>query len=112
MKRIFAAIDISDDARAKAAEYIENLRGEFPKIRVGWEKAEKLHLTLKFFGDVNEKQLAKLSVAVEETAKQLSNFKLQIAGTGVFPSKRKRLFRSTADSARNWRRCVWQCQSA
>ncbi len=87
-KRIFTAVDISDEARAKATDYIESLRGEFPQVRVGWEKAEKLHLTLKFFGEVDEKQLAKLTVAVEQTANQISDFNLKITETGVFPSKR------------------------
>lgn len=88
MKRVFAAIDISEEARTKVTSYIECLRDEFPQVRVGWERAEKLHLTLKFFGDADEKQLANLFVAVEETAEQVSDFKLQIAGTGVFPAKR------------------------
>ncbi|HXH70412.1 MAG TPA: RNA 2',3'-cyclic phosphodiesterase [Pyrinomonadaceae bacterium] len=88
MKRIFVAIDISDEARAKTANYTESLRDEFPQVRIGWERAEKLHLTLKFLGEVDEKQLAKLTAAVEETAQQLSNFKLQITETGAFPSKR------------------------
>ncbi len=88
MKRIFAAIDISDEARAKIAGYIETLRGEFSNLRVGWEKSEKLHLTLKFLGETDEKQLKNLTEAVENTARQVSNFKLQIVGTGVFPAKR------------------------
>jgi 2'-5' RNA ligase len=88
MKRIFAAIDISDEARRIVTDYIESLREEFPQIRVGWERAEKLHLTLKFFGDVDEKQLTELTSAIEETSKQISDFKLQITKTGVFASKR------------------------
>ena len=88
MKRIFAAIDISDTARQKISTYIENLRGEFLHLRVGWEKAEKLHLTLKFFGEIDEKQLANLIEAAEKTADQIADFKLQIKDTGVFPAKR------------------------
>jgi 2'-5' RNA ligase len=60
MKRIFAAIEISAAARERVYDYIENLRGEFSSQRVGWEKPEKLHLTLKFFGDIEEKQLRNL----------------------------------------------------
>ncbi len=86
MKRIFTAIDISDEARRKVSGYIENFRGEFPNIRVGWEKPEKIHLTLKFLGDVDEKQLQNLIEAVEKSAREISGFKLQIAETGVFPS--------------------------
>lgn len=88
MKRIFIAIDISEEARRAAFDYIETLRREFSDVRAGWDKAEKLHLTLKFLGDTNEHQLAKLSEAVTETARQFSAFKLQITDTGVFPSKR------------------------
>lgn len=88
MKRIFTAVDVSDETRAKVSGYIETLRGEFPSLRVGWDKPEKLHLTLKFLGDIDEIQLEKLTEAVEETAKQISNFKLRISGTGAFPSAR------------------------
>ena len=45
-------------------------------------------MTLKFFGEVNEEQLIKLTSAIEETAKQFLDFKLQITETGVFPSNR------------------------
>jgi 2'-5' RNA ligase len=89
MKRIFTAIDISVEARAKIAGYTENLRRDFAKLRVGWEKAEKLHLTLKFLGDTEETQLQNLIEAVGKTARLISSFNLQISGTGVFPSSRK-----------------------
>lgn len=87
-KRIFAAIDLSEDARQKVAAYIERLRREFPNLRVVWEKPEKIHLTLKFIGEIGDEQLKKLTDAVEKSAFQISNFKLQISETGVFPSPR------------------------
>lgn len=93
-KRIFTAIDISEQARQKVSNYIEALRKEFSILRVGWEKAEKLHLTLKFLGDCDERQLRVLEKAAENTAKTFfesentAKFKIQISDTGVFPSKR------------------------
>lgn len=89
MKRIFAAIDISVEARRGVSGYIETLRGAFPNVRVVWEKPEKIHLTLKFFGDIDDVQLQNLNEAVEKTAGEISPFKLQISGAGVFPSPRK-----------------------
>ncbi len=89
MKRIFTAIDISEEARQKASDYIADLRAEFPNVRVGWDKPEKLHLTVKFLGDLDESRLQDLSETVNETAKQFSKFKLRISKTGVFPSVRK-----------------------
>jgi RNA 2',3'-cyclic 3'-phosphodiesterase len=87
-KRIFVAVDISDDARRRVSAYAETLRRDFPNLRVGWEKAEKLHLTLKFLGETNENQLNDLIGVIEKTARQISDFKLQISDTGVFPSLR------------------------
>lgn len=86
MKRIFMAIDISVEARRKVSGYIETLRGEFPRVRVGWEKPEKIHLTLKFLGETDEKQLRNLIEAVEKTARRIWIFKMRISETGVFPS--------------------------
>jgi len=88
MKRIFTAIDISDEARWQVSDYITDLRAEFPNVRIGWDKPEKLHLTLKFLGDIDQVQLHNLTEAVNETAKQISDFKLKISKTGAFPSKK------------------------
>lgn len=103
MKRIFAAIDISFEARRKVSEYIETLRGEFRNVRVGWDKAEKLHLTLKFLGDTTEKQLAELEKAVEKIALETAGFNLEIADTGIFPNARnpRVLWIDVKDKARN-----------
>ena len=54
MKRIFIAVDIPDEARRIIASYIEELRRRFPNARVGWERPEKLHLTLKFIGRIDD----------------------------------------------------------
>lgn len=88
MKRIFTAVDISEEARRQAAVYIENLRREFPRLRIGWDKPEKLHLTLKFLGETSEGQLDELKRACEEIAAHFAGFNLQIAETGVFPNAR------------------------
>lgn len=96
MKRIFIAVDISAEAREKAARYVEVLKKEFSDLRVGWEKPEKLHLTLKFLGDVDDKLLGELNDALENSVNKLSGFKfdnvdfrLEISGTGVFPNAKR-----------------------
>jgi 2'-5' RNA ligase len=87
MKRTFIAVDISDAARLKAASYTEGLRREFPQLRVGWERPEKLHLTLKFLGDVNEETLQNVQRAVREVVESNRRFQMALAGTGKFPPK-------------------------
>ena len=88
-KRIFTAVEISDEARRRAAEYSRTLREGFPRARAGWDKPEKMHLTMKFLGEIDGDQITRLIEAVQETAAKISPFKLQIAGTGVFPSPRQ-----------------------
>lgn len=84
-KRIFIALEISDEARRKTAVYQENLRKDFRGLRVGWEKPEKLHLTLKFLGDVESEQLSQLKEAVEKVAGSFAKFQISLTCTGVFP---------------------------
>jgi 2'-5' RNA ligase len=88
-KRIFLAVDISGEVRKEATDFIKKLREGFSNLRVGWDKPEKLHLTMKFLGEIDEEQLKKLQSAVEAGARQIAPFKLQIAGTGVFPSPKQ-----------------------
>jgi len=86
-KRIFIAIDISDSARAVCAAHVDRLRQNFPQVRVGWERPEKLHLTLKFLGNINADILDGLRTSMSEIASRHHRFKLQLSGSGVFPSK-------------------------
>jgi 2'-5' RNA ligase len=78
MKRIFVAIELSDEARARADAHVQNLRNDFRELRVGWEKKEKLHLTLKFLGEIGDKQIAALIQAAEYVASAVPPFRLQL----------------------------------
>ncbi len=113
-KRIFAAIDISGEPRQKISRFIENLRGRFPDARAGWVKAEKIHLTLKFLGEIEELQLEKFRVAIEKTSQSISKFKVQIGETGVFSSTQNAriLWLGLKDEAGNLRRLneILECE--
>jgi len=85
VKRIFIVIDLSEDARQAAAEYIERLRADFTRIKVGWEHPEKLHFTIRFLGDIDEEQLDKVCSVVKTAADQSEPFSVRIIETGVFP---------------------------
>lgn len=87
-KRIFAAVDISEEVRQKISEYILELKRKFSDIKVGWDRPEKLHLTLKFLGDTDEEKLEKLKVICKNISSEVSKLKLRISQTGVFPSPR------------------------
>jgi 2'-5' RNA ligase len=88
-KRLFIAVDISDEARKRVREYIEVLKANARETRVSWTKPENLHLTLKFLGDVDQSRIVLLTTALEQIVKALSPIDLEISGTGVFPSTGK-----------------------
>ncbi len=88
MKRVFIAIDISDEARTEAARYIERLRAVSAGARLSWTRPENLHLTMRFLGNVDDAGLDAATNATQLAAEQVSPFRLAISGTGVFPSPR------------------------
>ena len=88
-RRLFIAVDISDEARRLAAEHIDKMRQNAKDVRVGWEKPEKLHVTLKFLGNVDEENVGAVSDAVAAIASDHRPFEMAIAGTGAFPNGRQ-----------------------
>ena len=86
-RRIFLALDISDAARAVCNAHLASLRDNFPKVRAGWERPEKLHMTLKFLGDTSADLLDKLQSVISEVAREHGPFQLRLSRPGVFPSR-------------------------
>jgi 2'-5' RNA ligase len=88
-KRLFIAIDISEQARSLVASRIDQLKRRFTNVRVSWTKPENLHLTVKFLGDVEESRITELVKMVAGAASALSPIQAELNGPGVFPSERK-----------------------
>ena len=85
--RLFAAVELTDEARRAAAAHAARLRATLPAgVRVGWERTEKLHLTLKFFGGVEPERAGALSDALSRSAASSRPFTLILEATGVFPT--------------------------
>ena len=85
-KRLFIAIDISDEARSAARTYIDLLKSKFPSAQVKWGAPENLHLTLKFLGSTDDELVGRVVDLVRERAKGTKPFEIEISGTGAFPS--------------------------
>ena len=85
--RLFAAVELSGEARRAAAGHAARLRASLPPgVRVGWEREEKLHLTLKFFGGVEPERAGALSDALSRAAANARPFTLGLEAAGVFPT--------------------------
>ena len=49
---------------------------------------ENIHITLKFLGDVDEKNLDRINARLESCAKSFAPFSDELCGLGIFPSPR------------------------
>ena len=85
-RRIFLALDISDASRAACNAHNASLRRSFPDARVGWERPEKLHITLKFLGSTGVDTLEKLQGGMAAIVTRQRPFQLRLSRPGVFPS--------------------------
>jgi 2'-5' RNA ligase len=85
--RLFIAIEIPADVKSHIASVINELKASNADIR--WEQIEKLHITLKFLGDTNEKLLPQIVLLLEGVASHVSPFLISYLGVGCFPNKRE-----------------------
>jgi RNA 2',3'-cyclic 3'-phosphodiesterase len=83
--RLFFAVELPRALKARVGEHIKRLRDAFPHVRASWEKPEKIHITLKFIGEVEASRVEELSRAAERAAATVEPFELTITAPGAFP---------------------------
>jgi 2'-5' RNA ligase len=81
--RLFAALAPPADVLDELEAYTAPLRAEWPVLR--WSSRDLLHVTLAFFGEVDEKVLERLQPRLERAASRTPPIELSFAGAGVFP---------------------------
>lgn len=82
--RAFLAIDVDEDLKAKMYRIVK----EFKQIdaRIKYVELENLHLTLKFFGDIDIEGIDLLSSKIENVVSNFDKFTVKIKGCGAFPN--------------------------
>ena len=55
------------------------------KGNISWVEPENIHLTLRFLGQVNNEQLDEIKKIVQETAKKIKRFNMDLGVIGAFP---------------------------
>ena len=89
MQRIFVAVDITEQARQRAADYVSRLRGDEQTRGISWVNPDKLHLTMRFIGNCDEVGLQKVLFSAQFAAENSGPIRLNISGTGVFPNAKR-----------------------
>lgn len=85
--RLFAAIPVTEPARAEALGFLGRLRQTDWPVR--WVGDEGLHLTLKFFGEVASEREDVIAEALRFAAKGVLPLPLRLDHLGAFPSRRR-----------------------
>ena len=71
--------------RAQLKDHVRRLRDAVPDSSASWTRVENIHLTLKFFGNVNVDRIPRISDAAARAVKEFSAFPIEVGRTGVFP---------------------------
>jgi 2'-5' RNA ligase len=87
--RLFVAAEIGDALAARAAELSRELQRRAadaaPSAKVTWIPADRLHLTVRFIGEVDDVRVAAIREALEAPL-DIAPFSLTLAGAGAFPT--------------------------
>ena len=81
--RLFVACEVPDDVKVAIGDIISKLR-ERSGTAVRWIRPEGVHVTLKFLGEVQVRQLPAVKLAVQEAVVGNSPFELELSNIGMF----------------------------
>lgn len=82
--RLFTGIPLNDDVRGRILEELRPFKEIGTSIR--WTRAQDIHLTVKFIGEVNDGLAARIAAALAASRPPVAPFQLRIRGFGKFPS--------------------------
>jgi RNA 2',3'-cyclic 3'-phosphodiesterase len=85
--RAFIAIKLPLDIQDALGEIQNKLKLSLPKVT--WVKPTKLHLSLKFLGDISFEQLERIQQIIADIIKTKLPFEIRLEILGVFPNYRQ-----------------------
>lgn len=84
MTRLFVALKIPGEVRRKIIEFRNEIYPDYKKYR--WESEEKIHLTLKFIGDVNTEYVDEIADSLD-FINEYETFNCELGKFGFFYRK-------------------------
>lgn len=90
MIRTFISIDLPDNIKGGISGLQDRLKRGGGHI--GWVRPGAMHLTLKFLGEIDEKEMPEIEAATKKAIEGFDPFYLRVLGLGIFPNlKRPRI---------------------
>ena len=87
--RAFAAFEIPDETKEGIGRFIEEIRPRPGAFDLKWVSSKIIHITVRFFGDLDLKQLGKARAAIRSLDRAWDPPRLSIGPVGAFPSARR-----------------------
>jgi len=84
MKRLFVAVKIHPSP--ELIKTYNSLRSGLKFCHITWVKPESIHVTLKFFGETEEKRIPEISRVLKEVALRHQTFTSELVNVGIFGS--------------------------
>lgn len=84
--RAFIAIELPEAILAELGNIEARLKPQVPHDAIRWVKADSIHLTLKFLGQVPSDQLGLITSSLRTAAAAHAPFTLEVKGAGCFPN--------------------------
>lgn len=86
--RTFLALELPPVIRKKV-EILQRRLKQLLRGDVRWTKPDGMHLTLKFFGNISERQIAAVGEGVRDITARTTPLTLQVGSVGAFPSAKR-----------------------
>jgi 2'-5' RNA ligase len=83
--RVFCAFELAQSLRVRVKEHAQRVREAVPDAAASWSRPENIHLTVKFFGNVDQAKVPMISEALARVAEEFSPIGITVGATGVFP---------------------------
>lgn len=83
--RVFCAVPLPGSLREQVIAHFNRVRDAVPDARASWSRADNIHLTLKFLGEISLLQCERLSEAASRSVEGFAPFKIVLESVGVFP---------------------------
>ena len=81
--RLFVACELPEEVRRTMGGLVDSLRAQSAGA-VRWVNPQSMHVTLKFLGDVPERQIPAVKMALQEAVVRHSAFFLELSNIGSF----------------------------
>lgn len=82
---MFCAFELPEALRRAIDDHTKRVREAVPDAAASWSRPENIHLTMKFFGNVDQETVPVISAAAARVVKESAPIQIAAGKTGVFP---------------------------